>query len=245
MPSQSGVAARLRPQPPQASNMQNFAQQNTSQTEWRSSRMALGSGLTKQSTGSGLWRMSNWRSLMRTALRALNMPRSSLRLATSTRAWPLKSRTWRLVSPSKTARAGNSQPLSKILRCWKKSSRSRNIDPPSMRDSLTHASWSWRQWSSQISHSSGWRKSCCYTKSEISRYNRAAWNWGWKWWNLSFNDWPQTKYMQCRCWTPPNCPQDHLVSVALLNRHLAYSASVAPSNHPLAHLEPWLLGRVI
>jgi hypothetical protein len=46
-------------------------------------------------------------SLMLTNPRALNKPRKSRRFATSTRAWPLKSRTWRPLSPSETAQARN------------------------------------------------------------------------------------------------------------------------------------------
>ena len=65
---------------------------------------------------------------------ALNKQRNLPIFATSTRAWLLLLRAWRLLSPSTTAQAGSYQLLSKTLRRWRKSSRSRIITPPSWRD---------------------------------------------------------------------------------------------------------------
>jgi len=115
--------------------------------------------------------------------------------------------------------------------------RSRNIDPPSGRDRLKIASWSGRQWSRQTLHSSGWRRTCCCTKSKIPRQRRAAWNPNRERSNASFNDCRQTKYMQLRCPTPPNRLKVYSGSVAPLNRPLGYSGSLAPLSQPLARLQ--------
>jgi len=121
--------------------------------------------------------------------------------------------------------------------CWKRSSRSGIVNPLSWRDCSARASHSWRQWSRQTSYSSGLRKTCGCIKSEICHQRNAAWNPSWEFSNVLFNDWWLTKYMRLWCRTPLNCLQAHLWSVATLSQPVAYLASGAPPNQPLACLE--------